>query len=326
VLRARVILGGVIAAALLAGAGCHALFMRPHLEGEVHARSPSFELVTDIPAVEQELLLRVAEDMRAELERAFPLAPGAPPEGRREIVAFRSPEGFRRFLDAHLLGEERAIGFYCDLGRECAIAWRNPPGPEDVRVLRHELAHQHLAARFPGRIPGWLEEGLVEVLALDGPEPGEEWDLYRSHRFAADAVFAATMVHGPHGSWPASLAGAGTRAVPPPRWAAGEGGYFMHFLFVRFLESIGEGRRDGGALGRALAAAARGEEAALDLERRFATIGALEDAFDAYVVAEGTKALIAESPAFAPPRAVRGLEPPHRDRAAPVRAARPGPR
>src|SRR5438445_6938 len=59
-------------------------------------------------------------------------------------------------------------------------------------------------------------------------------------------------------------------AVPPPSWAAGEGGYVLHLLFVRFLESIGESRE--GAIGACLAHAAAGETAELDLSRRYRTV------------------------------------------------------
>lgn len=278
--------------ALAASSGCHALFIRPRLVGETRVESVAYTLRTDLASDARRALLRVADEMRDELEIAFPAAPGAPPEDRRQIVAFASADDFRRFLEAHLFGEDRAIGFYCELGGEVALGWRDPPGPEDVRVLRHELVHQHLAARLCGRIPDWLEEGLAEAISLDGREFAAGWDRYRARRAAADVVFAALEVHAGARSWPAAEE-APAAAIPPPAWAAGEDGYSMHLLFIRFLESIGEGRERRGALGRTLAAAAAGADAPLDLARRFATLGALERAFHAYILDEGVRALVA---------------------------------
>ena len=286
-------------------AGCHALFIRPRLVGETRVESPSFVLRTDLGAESQRILIAAAEEMRGELEAAFPARPAAAggagsgaagvAEPRREIVAFASSGGFRSYLGAHFFAKARAVGFYCDLGGECALSWREPPGPEDIRVLRHELVHQHLAVRMPGRIPAWVEEGLAEDLSLARTpiEPG--WALYRERRFAADAIFAALCLHGGRESWP-DAAERPASDVPAPAWADGEQGYVLHLLFVRFLESIGEGRMPGGALARMLDAAARGADAPLDLGARFATVGALEAAFDGFVVAEGLRALLADGP------------------------------
>jgi hypothetical protein len=283
-----------------AAAGCHALFIRPRLEGEARVESRDYALRTDLPRASRDRLLDAAQGMRAELDRAFPPPAGAPPEPRREIVAFARGGEFQRFLDAHIFGEERAIGFYCDLGGECALAWRDrdPPSEDDVRVLRHELVHQHLAARLRARLADWLEEGLAEALSLDadGPEPAPGWARYRTRRAAADAVFAALAVHGGARSWPGAE-GRPATAVPPPAWASGEEGYCMHLLFIRFLDSIGEGRDPEGALGRMLTLAARtgGGEVPLDLGRSFSTLGGLEHAFHAFIVEEAVRALVADA-------------------------------
>jgi hypothetical protein len=291
---ARLLVAVAAVAGSAAASGCHALFIRPSFASESCVQSAGYTLRTDLVAEARGLLLRAAEEMRAQLDAAFPAAPGAPAAAPRELIVFASPEGFRSYLDAHFFNRGHAIGFYCELGGECALAWRDPPGPEDVRVLRHELAHQHLAARLPGRLPDWVEEGLVEALALDGAPAAPGWEDYRARRAAADAVFAALEVHAGARSWPGAEAAPAT-AVPPPAWAAGEDGYAMHLLFVRFLDEIGEGRGPAGALRRAIAAAARGDEAALDLSARFGSLGALESAFHGFVVEAGMRALFRDA-------------------------------
>ena len=307
-------LGSLFLSMLLAGTGCHGLFIRPSLVGETRVETPTLSLRTDLSSEARKLLIAAAEQMRGELEAAFPAPRDAPPEPPREIIAFSVPRDFRQFLHAHLFSQERAIGFFCEMGHECALAWRDPPGPEDVRVLRHELVHQHLALRLRGRLPAWLEEGVAERLALglEHERPGAPpissamrtvaasigsdrgWGDYRARRFAADAIFAALEVHQGRRSWP-EAAEEPCAAVPPPSWAAGEGGYVLHLLFIRFLESIGEGRP--GALGACLARAAAGEDAPLDLSRRFRKGRDLEAAFHAYVLREGRSALRAEADA-----------------------------
>jgi hypothetical protein len=297
--------------ALLGSSGCHGLFIRPALVGETRVETASVSLRTDLSQEARGRLIAAAERMRRELDAAFAPPPGAPPEPPRELVAFADPDDFRRFLHAHLFSQDRAIGFYCETGHECALCWRDPDGDEDVRVLRHELAHQHLAQRLRGRVPAWLEEGICERLALggerDGPErmlplasgpaglpgAGDAWAQFREHRFGADAIFAYKEIEPPprgagRRSWP-DAGDEPCAAVPPPSWAAGEGGYVLHLLFVRFLESIGEGRS--GALGACLARAAAGEVAELDLSARFRTVRELEAAFHAYVKREGTAVL-----------------------------------
>jgi len=339
-------------AALLAAAttlsGCHGVFLRPGLVGETRVESARFVLRTDVTQVARAALLEAAEAMLTELEVLLPPEEGGEGE-RREIIAFARADDFHRYLRAHLFAQERAIGFYCDMGRECALVWRDPPGPEDVRVLRHELVHQHLSERLRGRIPAWLEEGLSERIALglevDGPfggtliasadagtpaapsaggarasadpdgrarldardggrllvpppsalpstQGGSSWGAYRARRFRADAIFAALDLHKGGRSWPEGP-GLATDAVPPPAWAAGESGYVLHLLFVRFLEAQGEGR--GGALGRLVARAAEGVDAELDLSHRFRTLDELERAFHAFVLGQGVDALIAEA-------------------------------
>ncbi len=281
-----------LASALLAG--CHGLFLRPSLGGETQLETPSYRVRTDLKAEARAVLGAVAEEMRAELEAAYPAPAGTPrPEPRREIVAFAAADDFRKFLKGHLFAQERAIGFYCDLGGECALVWRDPPGPEDVRVLRHELVHQHLAARLAGRQPAWLEEGLAEQYALGPDRVSAErsgWVEFRGRRLDADRIRAALEIQNGLRSWP-EAADAPADRVPPPSWAAGEGGYVLHLLFVRWLESTGEGRT--GALGACLARAAAGEEAALDLSARFRSILALEQAYHGFVLREGLAALVA---------------------------------
>lgn len=304
----------VLAVALTSGsAGCHAVFIRPRLAVESRIESPSFLIRTDVTGDPLARLLVTAEAMRVELEAALPLSGGRAAEAaaaaRREIVAFASDASFRRYLAAHFFAAEKAIGFFCAVGGECAVAWHDPPTPEDRRVLRHELVHQHLASILRSRLPEWLEEGLAEdlSLAVGGPPPaangggagadgegGDEWVAYVAQRFAADAIFASLELYAGRRSWPDG-AGRAASDVPRPIWAAGDGGYSMHLLFVRFLESIGEGRC-GGALARTIAAAARGEKARLDLGARFSTVAELEAAFHAYVIREGLRALAQEGP------------------------------
>jgi hypothetical protein len=295
--RALPVLAGII------GTGCHALLVRPELCGEVRAESASFVLRSDLSAAAREAILREAEDMRAVRDGAFSCLGSRGGPARYEIVAFASPEAFRRFLAAHVSEKAQAgaIGFYCDAGGECALVSRDPPAPDDLRVLRHEIVHQHLAARLRGRIAPWLEEGLAEALAVErgaaregsgggaaGPLGGATGCLAG---LVADEILAALAVESGRPSWssPATRTAPAT-AVPPPDWAAGEEGYVMHLLFVRFLDSIGEGRAPPGALAAALSAAARGDEARLDLSCRFASVGALERAFHDFIVRETSDA------------------------------------
>lgn len=363
--RLALLLGTLLAIALPgASAGCHGLFVRPGLVGEACVESERFALRTDVAADARATLLAEADAMARELDVLFPAPRGGGAGERRRIIAFAREDDFRKFLRAHLFSQDRAIGFYCDQGSECALVWRDPPGPEDVRVLRHELVHQHLAERLPGRVPAWLEEGLAERIALgvepdgpfgstladaaagggapgqargrgardgagggagsDGPEGaperaiasgagpihgarllvsrggpggaaalagGSSWSLYRMRRFRADAIFAALEVHAGRASWP-DARGESAAAIPAPAWSSGERGYVLHLLFVRFLESIGEGRR--GALGRMLARCAAGEDADLDLSHRYRSVGAVEAAFHAYVLDQGLAALMDE--------------------------------
>jgi hypothetical protein len=289
--------------------GCHNLFLRPDFIAETRLETPKFALRTDLSSDARTLLLGAADEMCGELETVYPAADAAEPADRREIVAFADPADFKRFLRSHLFSQERAIGFYCDAGRECALSWRDPPGPEDVRVLRHELVHQHLALRLHGRIPAWLEEGIAEQHALSakGEQPG--WGDYRARRLRADASFAALDVHAGRRSWPEEILAEPPTQLPPPLWAAGEGGYVHHLLFVRFLEAIGEGRK--GALGKLVDTAAGGKDAELDLSARFASIGEVEAAFHAYVLHEGHLALRMdrdEGDAMARAHALRRLE------------------
>lgn len=170
----------VAAACLLAAlaSGCHGAWIQPAFRGpERTLRTRHFRIVTDASAASLVRLAEAAEGMQAELERLLPVAPG-PREPTRALLAFRDVERFKRYLGDHFFADGRAIGFYCDLGGEIALPWSDPPTPEDVRVLRHEVAHQHLAARLRTRLPAWLEEGLAERLALGAgmaPETPPRW-------------------------------------------------------------------------------------------------------------------------------------------------------
>ncbi len=290
------LLGALLAAAGGAGAGCHVL-IRPDLRHEGRLESPSYTLRSDLSVGAQAAILDEAERMRAALDAALPLEEEAAPGGkeacapRREIVAFASPSAFRRYLAAHRAPQRGAIGFYCETGGECALVLRDPPAPEDLRVLRHELVHQHLAARLRARPPGWIEEGLAEALAIALALDGGEGAVAEAGALAALALGlaagreAAPAARAAPASWSSPEARrAPATAIPPPDWGGGEDGYALHLLFVRFLESIGEGRSAGGALGRALAAAARGEEPAIDLGRRFASVADVEAAFHDYIL------------------------------------------
>ncbi|GIW73238.1 MAG: hypothetical protein KatS3mg102_2780 [Planctomycetota bacterium] len=308
--------------ALLA-AGCHGVFVRPRFSGPARTiEQAGLRIHTDVSQAAAAELVAAARAMLAELDAT--LAPAeaegsagcaagpaalrapAPPEAPRLLIVFRDRRDFKRYLGAHLFANEQAIGFYCELGGECALAWGDPPSPEDIRVLRHELAHQHFSRRLAARLPGWLEEGLAERLAL-GPLPGgplaaapreraaEEaggWRAYLRQRLAADAVSAALAVHAGRVGWP-GREHAAPDDVPPPVWGEDEGGYVLHVLFVRFLEAWGEGLE--GALGQLLRQAARGERPRLDLSTRFRTLGDLEHAFAEFVLHQGLRVLLEDA-------------------------------
>jgi hypothetical protein len=297
--------------AILLVSGCHGLFLRPQLgDGARVVETPRLSIRTDVSEESAALLAAAGEAMLAELEGVLATPDGTADGPRREVVVFRQQDGFKRFLRSHLFANDRAIGFFCEMGGECALAWHDPPGPEDLRVLRHELAHQHLAQHLRSRIPTWLEEGLVERLALGplaggpvdpgaqrgGGEPapatdGAVWRAYLRQRHAADSVTAALAVHGSDGSWP-DADEVPVTDVPEPRWADEERGYVLHLLFVRFLEAHGEGLD--GAIGQMLLRAARGEAPRLDLSHRFGSLGEMERRFEDFVLHEGLQALLEE--------------------------------
>lgn len=331
---------------LLPMAACHGVWIHPSFKNEVkELETEHYRIVTDATAGSLSAIASACEDMHRELEALLPrgassaaLASSAssathaasdsassarpvpaqppenvPPEDKRVVFVFGDPASFEKFLGAHLFAQERAIGFYCDLGRECALMWNDPPGPEDFRVLRHELVHQHLAARLEGQLPGWFEEGLAERLALaplaaapqgsatqatDAGAIGLKpwlggWRSYVSHRESVDALFAALSLRHQQVSWDPDDRNGPTQAIDPPLWGDGEGGYVLHLAFVNFLEAIGEGLP--GAIGSALAIARDGGDGALDLSHRFATVGVLEACFHAYVGSRGRRALVAEA-------------------------------
>ncbi len=290
-----------LAALVAASAGCHAVVLNNRLPSGPETETPSFVIRSDVTGAPRALLGAAAEEMRAELERLLPAGAGAGNEDKRRIVVFARRADFERYLSAHLFGPPTAIGFYCDLGEECALAWRDPPGPEDLRVLRHELVHQHLASRLETPLPAWLEEGLAERLALAVPPSLEAgvgddatWADYRARRLAADTIFAALEIHAGRRSFEGREAEPAS-AVPAPSWASGsESGYVYHLLFVRFLLEAEDGRY-AASLARWLDQGVRGEPVALDLRDHFATVADVEQAFHSFVVNDALNLLSGEA-------------------------------
>ncbi len=311
--------------------GCHSLWIRPAFSGaERVVESEQFHVRSDLSEEALSQLIAVAEGMVAELNGLLPgkVNETAP---HRIVVAFSNPERFRKYLRAHLFAHDRAIGFYCDLGQECALTWHEPTTYEDYRVLRHELAHQHFAMRLKTSLPAWIEEGIVEQLALGSttrptsttrtkalespvkPNVGatetapeavtpphrvadesvSTWANYRRSRLASDAICAALVIHARPESWP-NMGKQTAAAIPPPAWADGENGYVLHLLFMRFLESIHEGFT--GAVGVLLDQAERGQEPELNLSKQFDSLNELERAFHSFVLAEGLRELKSNGP------------------------------
>ncbi|MFC1706555.1 hypothetical protein ACFL59_06990 [Planctomycetota bacterium] len=307
---------GALLLTVLVTCGCHQLLIRPTFKGHERVlESDRLQIRTDLSPETLVAMLRAAEETLDQLHRFIP-APPAAATAKRPIIAFANTDSLQAYLAAHLFTEKRAIGFYCDLGGECALVWNDPPRPEDIRVLRHELAHQHLDLCLAGSVPGWLEEGLAEQLALGGldrglgppaaeaaaPSPPTKrgrpvrpslyaatgWPVYRRQRASLDSVFAALALHPARRSWP-DRESRPADVIPPPSWADGSEGYVLHLLFVLYLEDCGEGLE--GALGRLLQAARDGNAAELDLSRRFATLKDLDEGFHDYVYRRGLRAM-----------------------------------
>lgn len=276
--------------------GCHNMWVRPLLlDGGRELASEHFLIRTDVSPTAGDVLIEACEEALVDFDRLL----GPPSSARkdapaREVVVFASLERFRRFLRGHWFTSEQAVGFYCELGRECALRWNDPPSPEDLRILRHELAHQELARRFGARLPTWLEEGVAEYMALASANTDPQWRAYVRHRAGADAVAAAMMLNNGQRSW-SPQEDSDVRALPQPLWAKNAGGYILHVAFARFIAS-----HDTTPLGNLfgqLAQAEDGELAELDLSLDYGSLAELESAFGAYSVDVGLHVLLNDASA-----------------------------
>jgi len=122
---------------------------------------PPFDLATD---VRDQRLLAVAGDVAAALPADFAARFGLAPAPGGTVVLFARDDDFRRWLGEQG-GADSAVEGFARSG-VAALAVGGFRSDEVTALLVHELGHLLTRAAVGRPLPPWLEEGLVEEMAM----------------------------------------------------------------------------------------------------------------------------------------------------------------